>query len=50
MDEIEDISSNFKNNNNKNITSLRGQIGTGNFGLDRKTFQMDKQYNYKMDK
>ena len=51
MDEIEDINSNFKNNNNNNnnITSLRGQIG-GNFGLDRKNFQMDNQYNFKMDK
>ena len=49
MDEIEDINSNFKNNNNNSITSLRGQIG-GNFGLDRKNFQMDNQYNFKMDK
>ena len=50
MDDIEDINSNFKNNNNKTITSLRGQIGGGNFGLDRKSFQMDNQYNFKMDK
>ena len=38
MDEIEDINSNFKNNNNKSITSLKDKLRR-KFWIDIKNFK-----------